>query len=871
MTRKRWMAALLCLLMVVAIPAPLLADPADPVTESGTATETVADPAGETETTEPVATDAETAADVDPASETEDALVIQTKDEPAPPEVKDDETEEEETEPEPEPEPYDYTVEYALSNGSFQVVKDYEKLSDAVAAAKADRTEAVVRDAKRTRGNGVVYMNQGIVITDPSRSKADHVLLTFGTNPHVSYTGAGYDALFVSGDGENVSIRLMGMEGPVHKAGNLNPVDQVELIPSVHRPAYSYYMNNGGSLVHYVQQFSYHAKENRYTAKAFPIELGEAPSFMAEYRPYYSYNAQNYYTSPYATGSVGYFEPYYKMLPMRSYTNYTAADLNRYIASWNLEDSMLNGTGEIFIHVQNKTGVNAAMLLSMAAHESAKGTSRIAKDKNNLFGINATDANPYSNADDFYSIAHNIEYQAKVKMNDQYLNHADDSRYRGPQLGDKYSGMNVKYASDPYWGEKIVGHMVRLDAFLGNKDANKYAIGWVKTPSFAYSPEGWPEAAAYPLHSASFKDFVPVIVTGQKDDYYIARGIMPLKGPLGDIRIPYEKEHHVYIARANMGTIRGGVSDPKEPAQPLYMYMERVAGKNRFETSVAISKRYTEKADTVILANGPNEIDALSAAPLAGFHKAPILLVRANEIPEAVKEEISRLGAKNVIIVGGTEAVSKQIEDALEKDKLKVTRLFGQNRYDTGAAISKEVQRLLPNQTKVFVANGQSAVDAMSIGPVAAKEGIPILLTNGTTLTANTKEILKKADGITLLGLEKAITPALEKEIKDMKKTTERIGGANRSESAVKIAETYFENPQFAVITRGDNALADGLAGSVLAASYNAPLLPVGTTPNAAIKAYLRDKHGDELFVLGGEEALTLATANAIANMIERD
>jgi hypothetical protein len=53
MTRKRWMAALLCLLMVVAIPAPLLADPADPVTESGTATETVADPAGETETTEP--------------------------------------------------------------------------------------------------------------------------------------------------------------------------------------------------------------------------------------------------------------------------------------------------------------------------------------------------------------------------------------------------------------------------------------------------------------------------------------------------------------------------------------------------------------------------------------------------------------------------------------------------------------------------------------------------------------------------------------------------------------------------------------------------------------------------------------------------
>jgi hypothetical protein len=357
MTRKRWMAALLCLLMVVAIPAPLLADPADPVTESGTATETVADPAGETETTEP--------------------------------------------------EPYDYTVEYALSNGSFQVVKDYEKLSDAVAAAKADRTEAVVRDAKRTRGNGVVYMNQGIVITDPSRSKADPVLLTFGTNPHVSYTGAGYDALFVSGDGENVSIRLMGMEGPVHKADNLNPVDQVELIPSVHRPAYSYYMNNGGSLVHYVQQFSYHAKENRYTAKAFPIELGEAPSFMAEYRPYYSYNAQNYYTSPYATGSVGYFEPYYKMLPMRSYTNYTAADLNRYIASWNLEDSMLNGTGEIFIHVQNKTGVNAAMLLSMAAHESAKGTSRIAKDKNNLFGINATDANPYSNADDFYSIAHN--------------------------------------------------------------------------------------------------------------------------------------------------------------------------------------------------------------------------------------------------------------------------------------------------------------------------------------------------------------------------------------------------------------------------------------------------------------------------------
>ena len=112
-------------------------------------------------------------------------------------------------------------------------------------------------------------------------------------------------------------------------------------------------------------------------------------------------------------------------------------------------------------------GVNALYLMAHAIHESAWGTSSIAQTKYNLYGINATDADPEGNADTYVSFEDSIKRAAEF-VTSAYLS-PTNWRYNGSFLGNKGAGMNVKYASDPYWGEKIAGHMYRADKYLQNR------------------------------------------------------------------------------------------------------------------------------------------------------------------------------------------------------------------------------------------------------------------------------------------------------------------------------------------------------------------------------------------------------------------
>ena len=118
-----------------------------------------------------------------------------------------------------------------------------------------------------------------------------------------------------------------------------------------------------------------------------------------------------------------------------------------------------------------KYGVNALYLMAHAIHESAWGTSDIAYDKHNLFGYGAVDSDPYSGAYTYDSFSGSVEDAAK-KVSTNYLS-PKGSFYNGAFLGNKGAGMNVKYASDPYWGEKIAGHMYRADQYISGLDSNK--------------------------------------------------------------------------------------------------------------------------------------------------------------------------------------------------------------------------------------------------------------------------------------------------------------------------------------------------------------------------------------------------------------
>ena len=144
-------------------------------------------------------------------------------------------------------------------------------------------------------------------------------------------------------------------------------------------------------------------------------------------------------------------------------TNYSADELNRVYSIMNIRNSRLAGKGVIFKEAEKRYGVNALYLMAHSALESAWGRSQIANDKNNFFGIAAYDTSPYDSAKKFDDVDKGILGAAKW-IRENYIDRGRD------HLGNKATGMNVRYASDPYWGEKIASIMMNINSRLGGKD-----------------------------------------------------------------------------------------------------------------------------------------------------------------------------------------------------------------------------------------------------------------------------------------------------------------------------------------------------------------------------------------------------------------
>ena len=144
-------------------------------------------------------------------------------------------------------------------------------------------------------------------------------------------------------------------------------------------------------------------------------------------------------------------------------TNYSAEDLDKVFSLLNIDNSLLENKGATFKEAEEHYHINALYLLAHSALESDWGRSNIAKDKNNFFGIAAYDTTPYLSAKTFDDVDKGILGATKwIKEN--YID-------RGRTfLGNKASGMNVEYASDPYWGEKIASVMMKINEKLGGKD-----------------------------------------------------------------------------------------------------------------------------------------------------------------------------------------------------------------------------------------------------------------------------------------------------------------------------------------------------------------------------------------------------------------
>ena len=139
------------------------------------------------------------------------------------------------------------------------------------------------------------------------------------------------------------------------------------------------------------------------------------------------------------------------------------------VLSNNLSDKnkIFEQSAEYFYKAEQKYKVNGIFLASIGIHESAWGTSKIANDKNNLFGFTAYDSEPYNSATSFDNYESAINKVAEA-LSTKYLHVAgtkisDDLTATGTYFnGTTAKSVNVRYASDTGWADKVFNYMQYL-------------------------------------------------------------------------------------------------------------------------------------------------------------------------------------------------------------------------------------------------------------------------------------------------------------------------------------------------------------------------------------------------------------------------
>lgn len=283
----------------------------------------------------------------------------------------------------------------------------------------------------------------------------------------------------------------------------------------------------------------------------------------------------------------------------------------------------------------------------------------------------------------------------------------------------------------------------------------------------------------------------------------------------------------------------------------------RIFGRNRYLTSVKISKANFKKAQTVVLANGKNYADALASAPLASVNDAPILLTEVNSLSPETMAEIARLGAKNVIIVGGESSVSSGVESTLKGKGINVERVSGRNRYSTSIEVAKKVREKSADKKSAIVVSGQSFADALSVSSLATKNKTPIVLSEVNKMPgASAKEINSwNIEKLTVVGGQSSVSDSALKGINA--KSNVRIAGRNRYSTSVEVAKASYGNAKSVILASGENA-ADALSAGAITGVTNSPLILVSkSSVSPDLKAFISANKVNKVTLIGGESSIS--------------
>jgi hypothetical protein len=297
----------------------------------------------------------------------------------------------------------------------------------------------------------------------------------------------------------------------------------------------------------------------------------------------------------------------------------------------------------------------------------------------------------------------------------------------------------------------------------------------------------------------------------------------------------------------------------------------RVAGTNRVRTAIAVSQATFADAGVeddedgripagaVVLARSTDFADALAGTPLAVAVDAPVLLTPPNALDAEVLAEIERILAEGgtVHLLGGEQALSAAVADAVEDAGYVVDRIFGSTRFETSVAIAE-----LLDPEQVLVTTGLRFPDALAAGAAAAANGGAVLLTVGDRPHGAVDDYLAEHDDLDITAVGGPAARAYPEATP--------VFGRERMATAVAVAQAFFSEPEVVGIARqGD--YPDALAGGAHIGRLGGPILLTPTTTVAPVLGSYLCANASSLtaaFVYGGDGAVADDVGEAIAGYI---
>lgn len=293
----------------------------------------------------------------------------------------------------------------------------------------------------------------------------------------------------------------------------------------------------------------------------------------------------------------------------------------------------------------------------------------------------------------------------------------------------------------------------------------------------------------------------------------------------------------------------------------------RIYGKDRILTAVAASKSAWYTSGNVVVASGGAYAEALPASVLAAKRAAPLLLTGDAELPQAVVDEIGRLKATTVTVVG---SVPELVDASLQAKGLAVNRIAGADPVETAALIAKSVGASYGN---AVVVNADRFADGISAAGLAAGRNWPILLVNDTGVPTATADALKslRVTRTWVVGGTDVVSDAVTASLPGVS----RLAGADRYATsaavAAKVVSLGTRSLTKMYLATG-SAYPDALTAGALAARTRGIVLLVdgtGAAADTASQAFLADHSADVALkaVLGGFAAVGIDATRTIATL----